>query len=82
MQSGVTDRTGTARKVDAGAVQLIEIGDALPGWGRFPGRWSEGELLWVGRTPTRFTRVRTGLGPATPKWNAASVPSLWHTESS
>jgi hypothetical protein len=82
VQSGVTDRTGTARKVDAGAVQLIEIGNALPDWGRFPGRWSEGELLWVGRTPTRFTRVRTGLGPATPKWNAASVPALWHTESS
>src|SRR5262249_27046574 len=82
VQSGVTDRTGTARKVEVGAAQLVDIGDALPAWGRFPGRWSEGELLWVGRTPTRFTRVRAGLGPATPRWNAAFVPALWHTESS
>jgi hypothetical protein len=84
VQRGVTDRTGTAHKLDPAAqpAQLVELNGALATWARFPGRWSEGELLWVGRSPTRYTRVRSGLGPATPKWNATSIPALWHTESS
>ena len=86
VQSGITDRTGTARKLGGpepqSTLRLVELAGTLPSWTRFPGRWSEGELLWVGRTPTRFTRVRSGLGPATPKWNATSVPSLWHVDSS
>jgi hypothetical protein len=85
VQRGVTDRTGTAHKLDPAAQpppQLAELNGPLPRWARFPGRWSEGELLWVGRSPTRFTRVRSGLGPATPKWNATAIPALWHTESS
>ena len=86
VQGGITDRTGTAHRLDPTAgqtpLQLVDIDGALPKWGRFPGRWSEGELLWIGRTPTRFTRVRSGLGPATPRWNATSVPALWHTDSS
>lgn len=86
-QSGITDRTGTAHALGAASdqqtpLQLVDLSAALPAWGRFPGRWSEGELLWIGRTPTRFTRVRSGLGPATPRWNATSVPALWHTDSS
>ena len=43
----------------------------MPASGRFPGRWSEGELLWIGRTPTRFTRVRSGLEPAASSTSAA-----------
>jgi hypothetical protein len=87
VQSGITDRTGTAHPVGPIAqqqtsLQLIDLDGALPAWGRFPGRWSEGELLWIGRTPTRVTRVRSGLGPATPRWNSTSVPALWHTDSS
>jgi hypothetical protein len=85
VQRGITDRTGTARKLDPAAQeqpQLVDLDAPLPLWARFPGRWSEGELLWLGRTPTRFARVRSGLGPATPRWNATSIPSLWHTESS
>ena len=87
VQRGVTDRTGTARKLDPAAkeqptLQLVELNGALPSWARFPGRWSEGELLWVGGSPTRLTRARSGLAPATPKWNATSIPALWHTESS
>ena len=82
VQSGVTDRTGTAHRLGGtDALRLVEL-RALPDWARFPGRWSEGELLWVGRTPTRFTRVRSGLGPATPSWNTTSIPALWHTDSS
>lgn len=83
VQSGITDRTGTAHAVGRQTpLQLVDLDAALPAWGRFPGRWSEGELLWVGRTPTRFTSVRSGLGPATPRWNTTSVPALWHTDSS
>ncbi len=85
VQRGIADRTGTARKLDPSApqqAQLVDLNAPLPVWARFPGRWSEGELLWAGPTPTRFTRVRSGLGPATPRWNTTSIPSLWHTESS
>ena len=87
VQSGVTDRTGDAHALGPIAdqqtpLQLVDLDAPLPVWGRFPGRWSEGELLWIGRTPTRFTRVRSGLGPATPRWNATSVPALWHNDSS
>jgi hypothetical protein len=87
VQSGITDRTGTAHVLGATADQqtsphLVDLDATLPAWARFPGRWSEGELLWIGRTPTRFTRVRSGLGPATPRWNTMAVPSLWHTDSS
>jgi hypothetical protein len=86
VQSGITDRTGTAHALGLPttqeSLQLVELDGPLPNWARFPGRWSEGELLWAGRTPTRFTRVRAGPGPATPKWNTTSVPALWHTDSS
>jgi hypothetical protein len=87
VQSGITDRTGTAHKVEPGAQQqpspqLVDLDSGLPLWGRFQGRWSEGELLWVGRTPTRYTRVRSGRGPATPRRTATSIPALWHTDSS
>jgi hypothetical protein len=86
VQSGITDRTGTAHKLGGAepqsTLQLVELAGTLPSWARFPGRWSEGELLWVGRSPTRYTRVRSGLGPATPKWNTTSIPTLWHTDSS
>jgi len=86
-QTGITDRTGIVHPVgptteQQTSLKLIDLDGALPTWGRFPGRWSEGEFLWMGHTPTRFTRVRSGLGPATPPWNTTSVPAFWHTESS
>src|SRR6266566_5048963 len=87
VQSGITDRTGTGHTLgdhtnQQASLALVELAGALPTWARFPGRWSEGELLWAGRTPTRFTRVRSGPGPGTPKWNTTAVPALWHTDSS
>jgi hypothetical protein len=84
VESGI--RTGAARTFGATGtgppLQLLELNPPLPDWARFPGRWSEGEYLWTGRRPTRFTRVGAGSGPATPNWNAAAIPSLWHSESS
>ena len=44
--------------------------------------WSEGQLLWIGRTPTRLTSIFESGGPATPNWNATSIPSGWHAASS
>lgn len=86
VQTGISDRTGAGHVLglpqEQASLQLVELAGLLPSWARFPGRWSEGELLWVGRTPTRFTRVRAGLGPATPNWNATAIPALWHTDSS
>jgi len=87
VQSGITDRTGTGHILgdptdQQASLELVELAGALQTWARFPGRWSEGELLWAGRTPTRFTRVRSGPGPGTPKWNTTAVPALWHIDSS
>jgi hypothetical protein len=87
VQSGITDRTGTGHTLGRPAdeqvsLELVQLASPLPNWARFPGRWSEGELLWLGRTPTRFTRVRSGPGPGTPKWNTTAIPALWHTDSS
>lgn len=87
VQSGITDRTGAAHPLGSAggqqtALQLVDWDAPLPDWARFPGRWSEGEFLWIGRRPTRITRVRSGLGPATPHWNTTSAPALWHTDSS
>lgn len=86
VEGGITDRTGAARTLGATAagrpLQLLQLNQPLPEWARFPGRWSEGEYLWTGRTPTRYTRVSLGAGPATPHWGGAAIPSLWHSESS
>jgi hypothetical protein len=86
VERGITDRTGAAHVLGPTApaepLELVELKPPLPPWARFPGRWSEGELLWTGRAPTRFTRVAGGGGPATPKWNSTAIPALWHTESS
>jgi hypothetical protein len=87
VQRGITDRTGAAHALGLpteqhDSLQIVELDGTLPSWARFPGRWSEGQFLWAGRNPTRFTRVRSGLGPATPKWNATAVPALWHTDAS
>ena len=86
VESGITDRTGVARGLGAtttsNPLQLLELNRPLPDWARFPGRWSEGEYLWTGSRPTRFTRVSAGAGPATPNWDAAAIPNLWHSESS
>jgi hypothetical protein len=78
----VVDRTGTAHELSGDALEIDELPTTLPEWARFPGRWSEGELVWAGGKPTRFTRLQTGAGPATPRWNATAISALWHTGTS
>jgi hypothetical protein len=81
-QERVVDRTGTAHQLGPSTLTVIPLDPATVSWARFPGRWSEGQLLWLGTTPRRFTSVSQGDGPATPHWSSTSIPSLWHVESS
>ena len=87
-QDRVVDRTGTAHPLGpAGlpgvtALQLVQLDPASVAWARFPGRWSEGQILWLGSTPRSITTVSQGSGPATPRWTSTSIPSLWHAGSS
>jgi hypothetical protein len=87
-QEKIVDRTGTAHPLGppgtpgTTALAVIPVDPATDSWARFPGRWSEGQLLWLGTTPRRLTSVSQGDGPATPHWTSTAIPSLWHVESS
>jgi hypothetical protein len=87
-QDRVIDRTGTAHPLGPAGLagvtplELIQLDPAATRWARFPGRWSEGEILWLGSVPRSVTTVAHGSGPATPRWSSTSIPSLWHVESS
>ena len=86
-QERIEDRTGTAHALGPAPVAKTTPLTILPitasnAWTQFPGRWSEGQLLWLGQAPRPFTSVSQGYGPATPHWTSTSIPSLWHVESS
>jgi len=80
----IVDRTGTAHPSGpaglsgATPLEVVDLNGPLSAWMSFPGRWSEGQLLWFGRTPTKLTSLYDGGGPATPNWNATTIPSGWH----
>jgi hypothetical protein len=84
----LVDRMGTAHPSGpeglAGTtpLDLVELVKPLPSWASFPGRWSEGQLLWLGQRPRRATSIMETGGPATPNWNSTSIPSYWHGASS
>jgi hypothetical protein len=87
-QEKIVDRTGRAHPLGPPAVAgvtpltVVPLDPASVSWARFPGRWSEGQLLWLGTTPRSFTSVSQGYGPSTPHWSSTSIPSLWHVDSS
>jgi hypothetical protein len=87
-QARLVDRMGSAHPsgpndlMGVAPLRLEQLAGSLPDWTRFPGRWSEGQLLWLGATPGRLTSIGEGAGPATPNWNATAVPSFWHFASS
>jgi hypothetical protein len=87
-QARLVDRMGSAHAsgprgmAGVAPLDLRELTSPLPDWARFPGRWSEGQLLWLGTVPRSLTSISEGSGPATPNWSATSVPSLWHIASS
>lgn len=86
-QEKIVDRVGTAHPLGPAGLpgvtpyQLVTL-DPAAAWARFPGRWSEGQLLWLGAKPRWYTSVSQGAGPATPNWSSTSVSSLWHVDSS
>ena len=67
-QEQIVDRTGTAHPLGptgtAGVAPLtvVPLDPASVSWARFPGRWSEGQLFWLGTTPrpSRPSRRATG----------------------
>ncbi len=70
------------RRSESTPLELVKLTRPLPLWASFPGRWSEGQLLWLGQTPHRLTSIMESGGPATPNWNSTSIPSYWHSTSS
>ncbi len=84
----IVDRMGTAHPSGPSGLggttplELVELTKPLPQWASFPGRWSEGQLLWLGATPRRLTSIMETGGPATPNWNGTSIPSYWHASAS
>jgi hypothetical protein len=87
-QEKIVDRTGMAHPLGPAVLpgvtplDLVELVPADVDWAHFPGRWSEGQLLWLGSKPRSYTGVSQGAGPATPNWSSTSVSSLWHVASS
>jgi hypothetical protein len=87
-QEQIVDRTGTSHPLGPEGLpgvtplELVELDPSRIDWARFPGRWSEGQLLWLGARPRSYASVSQGGGPATPHWSSTSISSLWHVESS
>ncbi len=87
-QEKIVDRTGTAHPLGPAGLPgltplaIVPLDPATVSWARFPGRWSEGQLLWLGITPRPLTSVSQGYGPSTPHWASTSIPALWHVDSS
>ena len=57
---------------------LVQLRTTTTDWARFPGRWGEGQLLWLGSKPRSFLTVSQGYGPGTPNWFATTVGASWH----
>jgi hypothetical protein len=83
-QEKIVDRMGTAHPSGPSGLsgvtplQLIEIQPATMAWARFPGRWGEGQILWLGSKPRSLTTVSQGYGAGTPRWGATTVSASWH----
>jgi hypothetical protein len=83
-QEQVTDRMGTAHAIGpaglAGVTPAPLVQPPAPpvAWPRFPGRWGEGQILWLGSKPRSWLTVSQGYGPSTPHWQATSVSASWH----
>lgn len=83
-QDQVVDRMGSAHPLGPPAMpgvtplQIESLDPAATAWARFPGRWGEGQILWLGSKPRSLTTVSQGYGPGTPNWSAATVAASWH----
>lgn len=83
-QENVVDRMGAAHASGpAGldgvtAAELVPLDPKTTSWARFPGRWGEGQIVWLGSTPRSVTTVSRGLAPGTPNWTAGTIAATWH----
>jgi hypothetical protein len=83
-QDKIVDRMGAAHAAGPADIpgltplRLIPL-DYAAAWTRFPGRWGEGQIVWLGSTPRSATTISRGSAPGTPKWYAPSVSAGWHT---
>jgi hypothetical protein len=83
-QDNVVDRMGAAHASGPAGLpgvtpmQLVALDPKTTDWARFPGRWGEGQIVWLGATPRAVTTVSRGLAPATPNWSAGTIAATWH----
>lgn len=83
-QEEVVDRMGSAHPLGPAGLagvtplELVELRPGTPRWSRFPGRWGEGQIVWLGSKPRPLTTVSQGYGPGTPRFFATSVSASWH----
>lgn len=80
----IVDRMGTAHAagpVGLAGVTPLTLIPLTPGatlWARFPGRWGEGQIVWLGSKPRSIATVSRGPAPATPHWLTPSIGATWH----
>ena len=83
-RESTADRMGSAHPLGAAGVpgvtpaRVVQVPTATTPWARFPGRWGEGQILWLGSKPRSYTTVSEGYGPGTPNWGATTVSASWH----
>lgn len=83
-QDNIVDRMGAAHPSGPAGLSgvtplsLITLDPTATSWARFPGRWGEGQIVWLGTTPRSVTTVSRGLAPGTPNWYASTVTATWH----
>jgi hypothetical protein len=80
----VVDRMGTSHPSGPAGLpgvtpmMLITIGTGVTPWVTFPGKWGEGQIVWLGKTPHPATTISRGAAPGTPKWFAPQIGAVWH----
>jgi hypothetical protein len=80
----VVDRMGSAHVSGPAGLPgvtpmtLIQLQTGTASWMTFPGRWGEGQIVWLGKTPRSVTTISRGTAPSTPNWFAAKVGEAWH----
>jgi hypothetical protein len=81
--SSLVDQVGGSRTLGPAGqgilpTALIDLAAERFQWARFPGVWSEGEILYLAPRPTRATSLRYGEGPRTPRFFSDKVKDFWH----
>ena len=75
---GTTHASGPAGLSGVTPMTLIPLARNAAPWIRYPGKWGEGQIVWLGKTPRSATTISRGSAPGTPKWFAQQVGAAWH----